>query len=122
MPHKKFRCPIYGVTVYLVWGEYKYLANFLKTRYNSTYPDTCPELGCVVEETEPKKKVSHFILYTVNKDYKNNPKKDEILVHETFHLTKKIFNWVGIDLCDESEEAWTHCQEYWYKIFKNTLK
>ena len=122
MPHKKFRCPIYGVTVFLVWGEFEVLRRFLLKHFNLIADEKIPELGSVASEIHPKTGVTQFIIYTVNKSYKKNSTKDEIQVHETFHLVKRIFDWIGIGLCDDSEEAWSHYQEYWYKIFKETLK
>jgi len=122
MPHKKFRCPIYGATVYLVWGTNKDLADFLSKHFNVVEEDPSPEIGSVSSEIHPKANVEQFILYTVNKNYKNNNTKDEILVHETFHLVKRIFKWIGLSLSDDSEEAWAHYQGYWYSLFKNTLK
>jgi len=121
MPYKKFKCPVYGVTVYLVWGDRDVLQKFLVKKFNVIYEDKTPEIGCVVEELHPRTGVAQFVMYTINRNYKNNSTKDEILVHETFHLVKKIMDWIGVSLSDDSEETWAHYQEYWFKHFKKVL-
>lgn len=74
-----------------------------------------------------------LVYYAQNRDYhldlifENSGYRDDILVHELFHIIKYICDNVGIVLSDESEEAWAYLfgdlyGKIKYIIYNNLLK
>jgi hypothetical protein len=59
--------------------------------------------------------------------FENGLYRDDILVHELFHVVKYICDNVGITLSNESEEAWAYLfgdlyGKIKYLIYNNLLK
>lgn len=48
--------------------------------------------------------------------------EDKDIVHECFHLTCRIMDYIGSPLDHSSEECWAYLHEYLYEVIKNEVK
>lgn len=46
---------------------------------------------------------------------------EDIIVHETFHITARIMRYVGTPLVQETEEPYAYLQDTIYRTFRNKL-
>jgi len=108
--------PIYKIKVKITFVDN--IESYFKFKdYNPHSVEDCQALVYF-----PKNRKYHLDMIFEKSGY-----RDDILVHELFHVVKYICDYVGITLSDESEEAWAYLfQDLYgtikYLIYNNLLK
>lgn len=103
----KFICPLFRIEVRLLVGDKKKLK--VDWLYENCY--------CAITSTVTKDNgVLEYITVWVEKanDYNS-------MVHETVHLTKRIFEMMGIPFNETNDEIIAYYQNYWVRKFWNKM-
>lgn len=109
----KFVCPLFQLRVYLVTGDKKQLKAF-----------HCYEVDCHDAETHSVE-VEHINAGSSEESingvwllvWVNDPIDYHAMVHETIHLTKRIFGIMGIAFNETNDEIIAYYQNYWVRQF-----
>lgn len=109
MTHEEtFKIPIYGYKVLLaIVEDIDEYCEDLKLEIKS---DKCKAIIIAIE--------NKFILV-----FQKDRLHENLIVHESFHLTAQVMRLIGCSLTDESEEAYAYLQEWIYKTVRfKTIK
>lgn len=120
MTSANLKVPIYEVIVKVVLVDdmQLYYNSFRENGIDLDDDGTGHRDACAVIDLS-EYSIGHTFEFIVLKGQENN---DGNIVHEVFHLTTAIMNYVGIVLCSESEEAWAYLQQYLYNKIKLIVK
>jgi len=119
MKTKEIHIPIYGENIFIIYTEDgKKALSFIKRKLPKN-----TDLGnteYILTGNFEKDKNNAMYTYTADEnvgfmvcgDDSNNVYNLSIISHECLHLTFKILNHRGVELCHESEEAYTYLHQF----------
>ena len=102
----KFICPIFDCDVHLIIGDKSEALKFCDLELTNNHVGKCIE----IYDKKTKKSLGYLVWV---KDKKNF----YIMVHETVHLTKQIFETHNIPFTPENDELIAYYQNYWIRRF-----
>jgi hypothetical protein len=92
----------------------KYLEEKTKEKLDLKLNNPC--VGGVTDIYVDKKGVEIIVVWIV-KDTMN----DGLIVHETYHAVKSIFDYIGMKICDETEELMAYLLGFYVNNLKKEL-
>jgi len=109
----KFTCPLFRIKVYLVTGDKKQLKAFHCYEVDFHDAEThSVEVEHINADGSVESIKSSWLLVWINES--NNY---HAMVHETLHLTKRIFGIMGISFDESNDEMIAYYQNYWVRKF-----
>jgi hypothetical protein len=109
----KFDCPIFRIDVFLVIGKRKEAESFCNDLKEYGLDDDCAGGVWEIEDKDTKNK--SFLVWVDGMNQYHN------MVHETLHLTRKIFGMHGVEFNSDNDEIIAYYQNYWVRKFWNKM-
>lgn len=101
----KFICPLFRIDIRLVLGDKKQIKHLTDPSNNDSFNASID----VVEKANGT--LDYFLVWVEDLTGYN------AMVHETLHLTKRIFNLVGVPFASDNDEIIAYYQNYWVRQF-----